>query len=50
MKSPERAYPPLRLAFAMWGLGAALYLIGFYQRVAPAVITRETDFSTSMAG
>ena len=25
----------------MWGLGAALYLIGFYQRVAPAVITRE---------
>lgn len=25
----------------MWGLGAAFYLIGFYQRVAPAVITRE---------
>ena len=41
MSSRERAYPPLRLAFAMWGLGAALYLIGFYQRVAPAVITRE---------
>ncbi len=41
VKSPERAYPPLRLAFAMWGLGAAFYLIGFYQRVAPAVITRE---------
>ncbi|MDP2639261.1 MAG: MFS transporter [Betaproteobacteria bacterium] len=41
MNSPERAYPPLRLAFAMWGLGAAFYLIGFYQRVAPAVITRE---------
>ncbi|TSA16612.1 MAG: MFS transporter [Betaproteobacteria bacterium] len=41
MNSSERAYPPLRLAFAMWGLGAALYLIGFYQRVAPAVITRE---------
>jgi nitrate/nitrite transporter NarK len=37
----ERSYPPLRLAFAMWGLGAAFYLIGFYQRVAPAVITRE---------
>jgi MFS family permease len=35
------AYPPLRLAFAVWGLGAILYLIGFYQRVAPAVITRE---------
>ncbi len=41
VNSRERAYPPLRLAFAMWGLGAALYLIGFYQRVAPAVITRE---------
>lgn len=41
MNSAERAYPPLRLAFAMWGLGAAFYLIGFYQRVAPAVITRE---------
>lgn len=25
----------------MWGLGAALYLIAFYQRVAPAVLTRE---------
>jgi nitrate/nitrite transporter NarK len=41
VNSRERAYPPLPLAFAMWGLGAALYLIGFYQRVAPAVITRE---------
>ena len=25
----------------MWGLGAALYFIGFYQRVAPAVMTVE---------
>ena len=25
----------------MWGLGAALYLVAFYQRVAPAVITSE---------
>ena len=41
VNSRQRAYPPLSLAFAMWGLGAALYLIGFYQRVAPAVITRE---------
>ena len=41
MSSREAAYPPLRLAFVVWGLGAALYLIGFYQRVAPAVITRE---------
>ncbi len=41
MNSRAPAYPPLRLAFAMWGLAAAFYLIGFYQRVAPAVITRE---------
>lgn len=39
--SPASAAPPLRLAFATWGLAAAFYLIGFYQRVAPAVITRE---------
>jgi len=34
-------YPPLSLAFTIWGLGAALYLVGFFHRVAPAVITRE---------
>jgi MFS family permease len=37
----ERAIPPASLAWTMWGLGAALYFIGFYQRVAPAVITTE---------
>jgi MFS family permease len=33
----------------MWGLGAALYVVGFYQRVAPAVMTRElsADFGLS---
>jgi MFS family permease len=25
----------------VWGLGAALYLVGFYQRVAPAVMTQQ---------
>ena len=47
----ERTYPPLRLAFAMWGLGAVFYLIGFYQRVAPAVITSElmSEFSLGAA-
>jgi len=34
-------FPPTGVAFAVWGLAAALYLAGFYQRVAPAVITRE---------
>ena len=28
-------------AVLVWGLAAALYLIAFYQRVAPAVITKE---------
>ena len=35
----------------MWGLGATLYLIAFYQRVAPAVITAELsrEFGLSAA-
>ena len=41
--------PPARVAWTMWALGAALYLIAFYQRVAPAVITQELsrDFGLS---
>lgn len=34
-------YPPITVALAVWGFGAGLYLIGFFQRVAPAVITQE---------
>lgn len=33
--------PPISVALCVWGLGAALYLIGFFHRVAPAVLTRE---------
>ncbi len=35
----------------MWGVGALLYLVGFYQRVAPAVITDQlmTEFSLGAA-
>ena len=36
---PSKFHPPPSLAWTIWGLGAMLYLIGFYQRVAPAVIT-----------
>jgi MFS family permease len=45
-------YPPLRLAWTIWGLGAVLYLIGFFQRVAPAVMTGElmVDFAIGAAG
>ena len=39
MSKPRTGLPPATLAWSVWGLGAALYLIGFYQRVAPAVIT-----------
>lgn len=31
--------PPLRIAWFMWGFGAMLYLMGFFHRVAPAVMT-----------
>jgi len=46
-----RALPPAALAWLVWGLGAALYLVAFYQRVAPAVITEELtrDFHLSAA-
>ncbi len=44
-------YPSMRLSWSIWGLGAALYLIGFYQRVAPAVMTGELsrDFGLGAA-
>ena len=34
-------YPPLWLAWSVWMVGMTLYLIGFFQRVAPAVMTSE---------
>ena len=43
--------PPLHLALTVWGLGALFYLIGFFHRVAPAVITSElmVEFSLTAA-
>ena len=43
--------PPLRISWLMWGLGALFYLIGFFHRVAPAVMTDELmqDFSIGAA-
>jgi MFS family permease len=42
----------MALAWFIWGLGALFYLAGFFQRVAPAVMTRELmqDFHISAAG
>lgn len=34
-------YPSARLAWSIWGLGAAFYLYAFFQRVAPGVMTTE---------
>ena len=50
-RSPARGHPPATLAWLVWGLAAVLYLIAFYQRVAPAVLTRElsADFGLSAA-
>lgn len=44
--------PPLRAAWLVWVLGALLYLMGFFQRVAPAVMTDELmgDFGINAAG
>ena len=33
----------------MWGLGASLYLIAFFQRVAPAVLTRELSLEFQLS-
>ncbi len=51
MTRTARSFPPLLPAFLVWGLGAALYFIGFFQRVTPAVITRElmAEFSIGAA-
>ncbi len=45
-----RPPPPALLAWSVWGLGALLYLIGFYQRVAPAVITDQLMAEFAIGG
>ena len=47
----ERVAPAL-MAWLSWGLGAAFYFSGFYQRVAPAVMTDQLmmDFGIGAAG
>jgi len=42
---PKSSYPPLSMAWMVWGLGALFYLMGFYQRVAPAVMTDQLMIS-----
>lgn len=47
MSAPS--HPSARLAWGVWGLAAAFYLIAYYHRVAPAVLTAEltADFGLS---
>ena len=44
-------YPPASVAWVIWGLGAGFFLLGFFHRVAPAVLHRELslDFGLSAA-
>jgi MFS family permease len=44
-------HPPLRLAWLIWSLASLFYIIGFFHRLAPAVMTRELmrDFDISAA-
>ena len=46
-----KSTPPLILAWLIWSLGALLYLMAFFHRVAPAVMTVELmqDFNISAA-
>ncbi len=37
----QKTTPPFRLAWTIWGWGAAFYLVGFFLRVTPAVMTAE---------
>jgi sugar phosphate permease len=49
--SSKPNYPPVRIAFMMWGMAVGFYLFGFFHRVTPAVLTSELmrDFSLTAA-
>ncbi len=49
--TPSVHPPPLLLSWFVWGLGALFYLMGFFHRVAPAVMTTELmrEFQISAA-
>jgi MFS family permease len=42
--------PPARLAWTIWGLGSLVYLVAFFQRVAPAVITEQLMAEFALGG
>lgn len=46
----SESLPPLRLSWTVWGLGSALYIFGFFQRVAPGVMTPELIADFNLTG
>jgi len=46
----SESLPPLRLSWTVWGLCAALYIFGFFQRVAPGVMTNELIADFGLTG
>lgn len=52
MKTATMNTPPMAMAWFIWGLGAMFYLVAFFQRVAPGVMTEELmrDFNITAAG
>jgi sugar phosphate permease len=51
LKTDTRSYPPFRLSWLIWGLASLFYVIGFFHRLAPAVMTQELmrDFDIGAA-
>jgi MFS family permease len=47
---PGVKHPPVLLAWSVWGLGALLYLVAFYQRVAPAVFSERLMAEFALGG
>jgi len=43
-------HPPARVAWAIWGLGSLVYLVAFFQRVAPAVMADQLMAEGAMGG
>lgn len=42
-------YPPAALAWTVWGLGATFYLLGFFHRVTPAVLSDDLSLSFGLS-
>lgn len=49
MSPTHHCPPPLRMSFIIWGLAAAFYLFGFFQRVTPGVLTEELSATFNLS-